>query len=101
MGPPRRLRRRTRRDLLVAGLVLSGLVLFVLVTFVVVVVGGGALFGQVSSPQLGLSVLATAVVALAFDPVQRRLEAVASGMVDGGRPAPDAVLRRFSETGPG
>jgi signal transduction histidine kinase len=82
----------------VGALVLSGLVLFVLVTFVVIVVGGGALLGHVSTPQLGLSVLATAVVALAFDPVQRRLEAVASEMVDGGRPAPYEVLRRFSAT---
>jgi signal transduction histidine kinase len=90
--------RRTRRELLVGALVLSGLVLFVLLVYVVIVVGAGALFGHVSSPQLGLSVLATAVVALAFDPVQRRLEALASGMVDGGRPAPYEVLRRFSET---
>src|SRR3954453_22542774 len=98
MSPPRRLRGRTRRDLLVGALVLSGLVVFVLVTYVVIVVGGGVLFGHVASPQLGLSVLATAAVALAFDPVQRRLQAVAAGMVDGGRPAPYEVLRRFSET---
>jgi signal transduction histidine kinase len=91
-------RRRTWRDAQVGALVLFGLVLFVLFAYVVIVVGGGALFGHVSSPQLGLSVLATAVVALAFDPVQRRLEVVASGMVDGGRPAPYEVLRRFSET---
>jgi len=83
---------------MVGALVLSGLVGFVLVTYVVIVVGGGVLFGHVSSPQLGLSVLATAAVALAFDPVQRRLQAVAAGMVDGGRPAPYEVLRRFSET---
>ena len=79
-------------------LVLSGLVLYVLVTYVGIVVGGGALFGDLSSPQLGLSVLATAVVALAFDPVQRRLATLASGMVSGGRPAPYEVLRQFSET---
>ncbi len=83
---------------MVGALVLSGLVVFVLVTYVVIVVSGGALLGHASSPQLGLSVLATAVVALAFDSVQRRLEAVAAGMVDGGRPAPYEVLRRFSET---
>lgn len=79
-------------------MVLIGLVVFVLVTYVAIVVGGGALIGDLSSPQLGLSVLATAVVALSFDPVQRRLEKVASGMVEGGRPAPYDVLRRFSET---
>lgn len=77
-------------------LVLAGLGVFVLVTYVVIVVGGGAVLGHVSSPQLGLSVLATAVVALAFDPVQRRLKAIAARMVGGGRPTPYDVLRRFS-----
>lgn len=98
MSPPRRLRRQTKRGLIVRALVLFGLVVFVLVTYVVIVVGGGALFGHLSAPQLGLSVLATAVVALAFDPVQKRLETTAARMVDGGQPAPYEVLRRFSET---
>jgi signal transduction histidine kinase len=98
MSHPRRLRRRTGRELLVGALVLAGLLLFVLLTYVVVVVGGGAVTGHLPSPQLGLSVLATAVVALAFDSVQSRLAAGASAMVDGGRPAPYEVLRRFSET---
>lgn len=83
---------------MVLAFVLSGLVLFVVVTYGAVVVGGGALLGRLSSPALGLSVLATAIVALAFDPVQRRLEAVASLLVDGGRPAPYEVLQRFSAT---
>jgi signal transduction histidine kinase len=98
MSPLQRWRGLTRRDLLVGALVLSGLVLFVLATYVLIVVGAGALTGHLTSPQLGPSMLATAVVALAFDPVQRRLESVASRMVDGGRPAPYEVLRRFSET---
>jgi hypothetical protein len=44
-----------------------------------------------------LSVLATAVVALAFGPVQARLEALASRAVHGGQPSPYDVLARFSQ----
>ena len=62
-------------------LVLGGLTLFVALTYVVIVLGGGALVGHTTSPQLGLSVLATAVVALGFDPVQTRLESVAARVV--------------------
>ena len=79
-------------------LVLGGLTLFVALTYVVIVLGGGALVGHTTSPQLGLSVLATAVVALGFDPVQTRLESVAARVVHGGQPSPYDVLRRFSET---
>jgi signal transduction histidine kinase len=66
--------------------------------YVVIVLGGGALIGQTDSPDLALSVLATAVVALAFEPVQARLERLASQMLYGGRPSPYDVLSRFSET---
>ena len=41
--------------------------------------------------------LATAVVALAFGPVQARLEALASRAVHGGQPSPYDVLARFSQ----
>jgi signal transduction histidine kinase len=82
---------------MVALLALSGLTLFVVLVYVVVVLGGGALIGHTSSPQIGLSVLATAVVALAFGRVQSRLEALASKAVHGGRPSPYDVLTRFSK----
>jgi len=89
--------RRSRRDRRAALLVLGGLSGFVAAVYVVVVLGGGALIGHTSSPHLGLSVLATAIVALAFEPVQRRLEAVASRVVYHGRPSPYDVLSRFTE----
>jgi signal transduction histidine kinase len=89
--------RRSRKDRQAALLVLGGLSSFVAAVYVVVVLGGGALIGHTSSPHLGLSVLATAVLALAFEPVQRRLEAVATRVVHGGRPSPYDVLSRFSE----
>ena len=98
MGWPARLRRRTRRELLAGTLVLTGLVAFVATVYVVVVLGGGLVIGHTSSPDLALSVLATAVVALAFDGVQTRLEAAASRLVHGGNPSPYDVLRQFAGT---
>jgi signal transduction histidine kinase len=92
------LRRRSRREWLAGALVLVGLFGFVVLAYAVIVIGGGALIGHASSPQVGLSVLATAFVALAFDPVQTRLERFASRTVHGGQPSPYDVLRRFSGT---
>jgi signal transduction histidine kinase len=91
----RPLRRRTRRDWLSAALVLAGLVGFVGLTYVVLVVGGGLLLGRGSGTQVALSVVATAVVALGFDPVLTRLEAYATRVVKSGRPSPYDVMRRF------
>jgi signal transduction histidine kinase len=93
--------RRSRRDWMAALLVLSGLTVFVVVVYVVVVLGGGVLIGHTSSPEVGLSVLATALVALAFGPVQSRLEELASKVVHGGRPSPYEVLTRFSKAATG
>src|SRR4051812_24716666 len=92
------LRRRTRRELVAGLLVVVGLTAFVLVTYVVVVLGGGALTGHTSTPDVRLSVLATAIVALAFDPVQTRLELRASRVVHGQNVSPYDALRQFSQT---
>ena len=89
-------RRRTGREQLAALLVLGGLVVFVVLVYVVIVLGGGALIGHTSSPHAGLSVLATAVVALSFGRVQSRLEVVMSRLVHGGSQSPYEVLSRFS-----
>jgi signal transduction histidine kinase len=98
MTPRLRWRRRTRRELLATGLVGAGLTGFVLLVYVLVVVGGGAALGRTSSPSLGLSVLATAVVAVAFDPVQRWCDRTVTRLVLGGRPSPYDVVRRFTTT---
>jgi signal transduction histidine kinase len=97
MGTHRVMRRWPRggRSRLVVTL---GLGAFVVAVYVVVVVGGGALLGQTSSPSLVLSVLATATVALLIAPVQSVLERAASRGDGDGPPTPYAVLRRFSET---
>jgi signal transduction histidine kinase len=76
--------------------VLTGLVGFVGLTFLVVVVLGGLVLGHTSTPHVGLSVVATAVVALAFDRVLTRLDGFVTRWVQRGRPSPYDVLRRFS-----
>ena len=89
--------RRSRRDRQATLLVLGGLSVYVAAVYVVVVLGGGALIGHTSSPHLGLSVLATAIVALSFEPVQDRLEQLVTRVVHRGRQSPYDVLSRFSE----
>jgi signal transduction histidine kinase len=78
--------------------VMVGLAVFVVGVYVVVVLGGGALIGRTDSPSLPLSVLATAVVALGFAPVQAALERAATSLGYAGAPTPYDVLSRFSET---
>ncbi|GAA1621599.1 hypothetical protein GCM10009744_05930 [Kribbella alba] len=89
-------RRRTGREQLAALLVLGGLAVFVVLVYVLIVLGGGALIGHTSSPHAGLSVLATAVVALAFGRVQSWLAVTMSRLVHGGSRSPYEVLSRFS-----
>ncbi|MGH8939088.1 MAG: hypothetical protein ACRDV2_07030, partial [Actinomycetes bacterium] len=90
--------RRSRHDRRARLLVLAGLAGFVVGVYVVVVLGGGALLGRTESPSLLLSVLATAVVALGFGPVQARLESGATQLVHAGTESPYDVLSRFCET---
>lgn len=81
-----------------SALVAVGLTAFVVLVFVLVVLGGGALVGRTSSPSLVLSILATVVVAVAFDPVQSVLERLASRLVYVGTTPPYDVWERFSST---
>ena len=75
-----------------------GLAAYVLGVYLVLVLGGGALIGRTSSPHLGLSVLATTVVALGFERVQTWLDDWASRVILGGRRSPYDVLTRLAET---
>ena len=79
------------RTLLVAGL--AG---FITVTYVAIVVGVGSLVGRGDEPNLVLSVAATALVAVAFQPVRRRLRRVANRLVFGRRATPYDVLSGFA-----
>lgn len=70
------------------------LVAFIGVVYVAIVVGVGELFG--GGATFGLSVAATAVVAIAFQPVRTRVERWANRLVYGKRATPYEVLARFS-----
>jgi signal transduction histidine kinase len=77
-------------------LVYGALAGFITVIYVAIVVGIGAAIGQGSKPNLGLSILATAVVAVAFQPVRERVQKVANRVVYGQRATPYEVLSEFS-----
>ncbi len=72
------------------------LVVFIGGVYVGIVVGVGALVGRGGGSGFGLSVVATAVVALGFQPVRVRVERWANRLVFGRRATPYEVLARFS-----
>jgi signal transduction histidine kinase len=76
-------------------LVYGSLAAFITAVYVGVVVGIGTLVGQGDSPNLGLSILATAVVAVAFQPVRERVQRFANRLVYGKRATPYEVLSEF------
>jgi signal transduction histidine kinase len=90
---PARLRRRWRSHLAVA----AALVGFVATVYVVVVLAGGALIGHPASPSVGLSVLATVIVALLFSRVQTGVERLVAGSIHDGAVNPYELLSRFSQ----
>jgi signal transduction histidine kinase len=77
-------------------LVYGSLAGFITAVYVGVVVGIGTLFGRGDEPNLGLSILATAVVAVAFQPVRERVQHLANRLVYGKRATPYEVLSEFS-----
>jgi signal transduction histidine kinase len=78
-------------------MVLAAMAAFVVVTYVVIVLGGGALIGQTDHPNIALSILATAVVALGFEPMQALVETAVVRRMHGDRPSAYQVLSRFSD----
>ena len=77
--------------------VFAVLAVFITGVYVGIVVGIGNLLGAVGQPNLTLSILATAVVAVAFQPVRDRVQHLANRLVYGKRATPYEVLSRFSE----
>ncbi len=77
--------------------VFGALAAFITVAYVAIVVGVGNLLGSSDEPNLGLSVLATALVAVAFQPVRERVQHLANRLVYGRRASPYEVLAEFSE----
>ncbi|HEV3234179.1 MAG TPA: GAF domain-containing sensor histidine kinase [Candidatus Dormibacteraeota bacterium] len=78
-------------------LVYGALAAFITAVYVAIVVGIGTLVGSGGQPNLLLSIVATAVVAVAFQPVRERLQKVANRIVYGKRATPYEVLSQFSE----
>jgi len=72
------------------------LAVFIGVVYVAIVVGIGEVFSDGEGASIGLSIVATALVAFAFQPVRRRVEHWANRLVYGERATPYEVLARFS-----
>ena len=72
----------------------GGLAVFIGGVYIAIVVGLGQLFG--GDTGFGLSIVATVVVALAFQPVRRNVSKWANRLVYGERATPHEILVRFS-----
>jgi signal transduction histidine kinase len=77
-------------------LVYGSLAVFITAVYVGIAVGAGALVGGGGKPNLALSILATAIVAIGFQPVRERTQRVANRLVYGKRATPYEVLSEFS-----
>ena len=77
-------------------LVYGSLAVFITAVYVGIAVGIGTLVGSGGKPNLGLSILATAIVAIGFQPVRERVQKVANRLVYGERATPYEVLSEFS-----
>lgn len=77
-------------------LVLAGLVAFVATVYVAVVIVVGMFVGRSDAPSPLLSVAATAIVAVGFEPVRRRLRAWANRLSGRPHPLPYDVLAHFA-----
>ncbi len=76
-------------------IVFGGLVLFITLVYAVIVAGVGAVIG--SQQDRALSIAATIVVAVLFQPLRDRMRRFANRVVYGERATPYDVLARFSE----
>jgi len=84
-------------DLVIAKtVVLGALAAFITAVYVAVVVGLGNLIGTRGEPNVALSILATALVAVAFQPVRERVQRLANRVVYGRRATPYEVLSAFA-----
>jgi signal transduction histidine kinase len=77
--------------------VYGALAAFITTVYVGIVVGIGTLVGAGDEPNLALSIAATALVALLFQPVRARVQRFANRLVYGKRASPYELLARFSD----
>ena len=86
-------------DLVISrGLAYAGLAAFIAAGYLVVVIGIGFALGTGGRPNLQLSIVATAIVALVFQPVRVRLERLANRLVYGVPGDPFAILAEIART---
>ncbi len=78
-------------------LVFGSLAVFITAVYVGIVVGIGTLLGSAGRPNLALSIAATAIVAVAFQPVRERVQRIANRLVYGKRATPYEVMADFSD----
>jgi len=80
-------------DVIISKTVTYGvLAAFITGVYALVVVGVGSLFGGGDEPNLALSIVAVAIVAVAFEPLRRRVQHWANVLVYGKRATPYEVL---------
>jgi signal transduction histidine kinase len=77
-------------------LVYGSLAAFITAVYVGVVVGIGNAIGARGEPNLGLQIMATALVAVAFQPVRARVQRFANRLVYGERATPYEVMAGFA-----
>ena len=78
-------------------LVFGALAAFITGVYVAIVVGVSALVGTAGESNIALSIVATAIVAVAFQPARQRAQRFANRLVYGRRASPYDVLAEFSE----
>jgi hypothetical protein len=78
-------------------LVFGTLAAFITAVYVGIVVGIGTLVGSAGRSNLALSIVATAIVAVAFQPVRERVQRIANRLVYGKRATPYEVMADFAE----
>jgi signal transduction histidine kinase len=77
--------------------VYASLAAFITAVYVAIVVGIGSLVGHGDRPNVALSIVATAIVAVAAQPVRGRMQRVANRLVYGERASPYEVLTQLAE----
>ena len=78
-------------------LVYGVLAAFITAVYVGIAVGIGTLVGSGGQPNLWLSIVATIIVAVGFQPVRERVQKIANRLVYGHRATPYEVLTAFSD----
>jgi signal transduction histidine kinase len=78
-------------------LVYGVLAAFITAVYIGIAVGIGTLVGSGGQPNLWLSIVATIIVAVGFQPVRERVQKIANRLVYGHRATPYEVLTAFSD----